>query len=106
MPAAVERFAETRDLAQVLAAQKGEAAVPVEVKSGRTFRAHAALNNVLRVKEWGLKSAYVFCRENTAVAMLTPEGRDDGCSIVYAPWYMVAFLKPDTLPSSFVVALP
>ncbi len=35
-----------------------------------------------------------------------PEGRDDDCSIVYAPWYMVAFLKPDTMPSSFAVPLP
>lgn len=46
-------------------------------------------------------------RENMAAAMPTPpEGRDDDCSIVYAPWYMVAFLKPDTMPSSFAMPIP
>lgn len=86
--------------------QKGGQVVPIEAKSGRTFRAHAALNSVLRVQEWGLRSAYVFCRENTAVAMQIPDGRSEECSVVYMPWYMMTFLKPDTLPDSFVVELP
>ena len=86
--------------------QKSGKVVPIEAKSGRIFRAHVALDNVLRVKEWGLDFAYVFCRENTTVEVEIPEGRDIQCAIAYMPWYMLAFLKPDTLPDSFVVELP
>lgn len=86
--------------------QKSGKVVPIEAKSGRIFRAHVALDNVLRVKEWGLDFAYVFCRENTTVEVEIPEGRDIQCAIAYMPWYMLAFLKPDALPDSFVVELP
>lgn len=86
--------------------QKSGKVVPIEAKSGRIFRAHAALDNVLRVKEWGLDFAYVFCRENTTVEVEIPEGRDIQCAIAYMPWYMLAFLKPDALPDSFIVELP
>lgn len=86
--------------------QKGGKVVPIEAKSGRIFRAHASLDNILRVREWGLDFAYVFCRENTAVEVSIPEGRDIECSVAYMPWYMIAFLKPDSLPESWVVELP
>lgn len=86
--------------------QKGGKVVPIEAKSGRIFRAHTALDNIMRVKEWGLDFAYVFCRENTIVEMEIPEGRNIQCTIAYMPWYMIAFLKPDALPDSFVVELP
>lgn len=86
--------------------QKGGRVVPIEAKSGRIFRAHAALDNVMRVQSWGLDFAYVFCRDNTAVEIKIPEGRDIECSVAYMPWYMISFLEPDKLPESWVVDLP
>ena len=79
--------------------------IPIEAKSGKLFRRHASLDSVLQVREWGLEKAFVFCRENTAVEMVFPEGRDASCSIAYLPWYMVSFLKPSELPESFIVSL-
>lgn len=86
--------------------QKGGTVIPIEAKSGRIFRAHAALDNIMRVKEWGLEFAYVFCRENTVVEISIPEGRDIECAIAYMPWYLIAFLRPDEFPESFIVELP
>lgn len=83
--------------------QKGGKVVPIEAKSGRIFKAHASLDSVLRVQAWGLDFAYVFCRENVAVEVKQPEGRDIECTVAYLPWYMVSFLEPDRLPASFVV---
>ena len=60
---------------------------------------------VWRKATW--ESAYVpAARTWQRRCRLPPQGRDDDCSIVYAPWYMVAFLKPDTMPSSFAVPPP
>ena len=67
--------------------QKDEKIIPIEAKSGRIFRAHASLDNVMKVKSWGLDFASVFCRENTAVEVSIPEGRDIECTIAYMPWY-------------------
>lgn len=86
--------------------QKDGKVIPIEAKSGRIFRAHASLDNVMKVKEWGLDFAYVFCRDNTAVEVSIPEGRDIECAIAYMPWYMIAFLRPDEFPESFIVELP
>ncbi|MBQ3060720.1 MAG: DUF4143 domain-containing protein [Desulfovibrio sp.] len=72
--------------------QQGRQCLPVEIKSGRAYKRHAALNNVLAVSEWGLAKACVFCRDNIAV-----EGR-----IRYLPWYMAMFLQQEQI-SSFVV---
>lgn len=80
--------------------------MPIEAKSGRIYRAHAALDNILRVKSWGIDFAYVFCRTNTVIDALIPEGRDSECTVAYMPWYSLAFLKPDSLPRTFVVQLP
>lgn len=83
--------------------QKEGRVIPIEAKSGRIFRAHASLDSVMKVKEWGLDFAYVFCRENTMVEISIPEGRDVECSIAYMPWYLIAFLKQDEFPESFIV---
>lgn len=86
--------------------QKGGKVVPIEAKSGRIFRAHAALDNILQVQSWALDFAYVFCRSNTVIDELVRDWSDAECTIAYMPWYLISFLKPDTLPPSFVVELP
>lgn len=60
----------------------GEKIVPIEVKSGKNYKRHSALNNVLDVKNYGIDQVIVLCEDNVSVA-----GK-----IVYLPIYMVAFI--------------
>jgi Holliday junction resolvase-like predicted endonuclease len=73
--------------------QRGKAVVPVEVKSGGGYKTHAALNNVMRVSEWNINNAYVFCMGNV----------DTLDNITYLPWYMVMFFKQERLPAHLIV---
>lgn len=57
-------------------------AVPIEIKSGKDYTVHSALNNVLNVEEYGIKKAYIFNNYNLSV---------DGNKI-YLPVYMSMFL--------------
>lgn len=57
--------------------------VAIEVKSGKDYTRHRALDNVLSCKEYDVTHAYVMCNGN-----LTKEGR-----IVYLPIYMTMFLQ-------------
>lgn len=56
--------------------------IPLEVKSGRKFRAHAALDRMLANKESRIKEAFVLCRHNVEVS-----GK-----VIYLPFYMMLCL--------------
>lgn len=56
--------------------------VPLEIKSGKDYKRHSALNNVLENAEYGIKEAYIFSGENIEVS---------GAKIYY-PIYMIMFL--------------
>ena len=62
--------------------QQGKACLPIGVKSGKDYRRHAALSNVLGA--WALGEGIVFCRDNVST-----NGK-----VHYLPWYMAMFLKP------------
>ena len=62
--------------------------LPLEVKSGKDFTSHRALNNVLGNPEYGINEAIVFNNENLKV----------NGNVIYAPIYMVMFLERKTLP--------
>lgn len=64
----------------------GGKVIPIEVKSGKTYARHRALDSVLGNEQYGIAEAFVFCNENVHVK----EGR-----IVYFPVYMVGFLKKE-----------
>lgn len=72
--------------------QRGKTVIPIEVKSGKGFTSHRALNNILSVEEWKLPQAYVLCRGNLQV-----QDR-----ITYLPWYMVMFMKQVQPPASLL----
>ena len=57
--------------------------VPVEVKSGKDYERHIALNNLLDIKDFDINEAYVFCSSNLFV-------KD---KVVYYPIYMIAFFE-------------
>lgn len=60
----------------------------LEIKSGKNYKTHTSLNNVLKVKEWKFHNSYVFCKDNIQ--------KENG--IIYLPWYMIMFLKPSAIP--------
>lgn len=65
-----------------LMADKNDRALPLEVKSGKSYKRHVALNNVLNTSNFDIAQAYVLCEENVSV-------QD---KIVYLPIYMVMCL--------------
>lgn len=63
--------------------QQGSHVIPVEIKSGKDYIKHSALDNLLSIREWNLNQAIVFCKDNIA--------QKD--KITYLPWYIVMFFK-------------
>ena len=61
--------------------------IPVEVKSGKDYHTHKALNNLLHTCELHLNRALVFSRENVET---------DG-KVTYYPLYMIMFFKKEMM---------
>ena len=57
--------------------------VPIEVKSGKTYKAHKALHNFMDVTDYHMEKAYVF-----SVGNVEKEGK-----VIYLPIYMSYLLK-------------
>lgn len=57
--------------------------LPIEIKSGKTYQRHSALNNLLEMENYNVKQAIVFNNYNVEV-----KGK-----IVYYPIYMLMFLN-------------
>lgn len=68
--------------------QKGQTVHLIEMKSSSGYKSHAALNNVVQVKNWNFGQSYVFGPDNVK--------KED--SILYCPWYLLPFLEKDPLP--------
>ena len=60
--------------------------LPIEIKSGKDYARHAALDNVMGNPDYAIPMAYVFQNDNVKV-----DGR-----IVYLPVYMLMFLQKET----------
>ena len=72
----------------------GGAAVPIEVKSGKDYTVHRAILNVIECKNYEIEEGIVFSNSNLSVKE----------KIVYAPVYMVMFLKGDAeLPRNYKI---
>lgn len=59
--------------------------LPIEIKSGKGYERHTAMNNVLGVPNYEIKEGFVFCNDNVSVRG----------NIVYLPIYMLMFLCND-----------
>ncbi|MBQ9928656.1 MAG: ATP-binding protein [Lachnospiraceae bacterium] len=59
--------------------------LPIEIKSGKDYERHAALNNCLMNPRYDIEKAFVFCNENVQ--------RKD--KIHYYPIYMISFLHKE-----------
>ena len=61
----------------------GGKVVPIEVKSGKSYKAHKALDNFMKISDYHIEKAYVFSTAN-----IEQEG-----AVVYLPIYMCYLLK-------------
>lgn len=66
--------------------------IPVEVKSGKDYYRHSAMDNVMNHPEFDIPRGYVFCNGNV-------ETKD---KITYYPIYMVMFMKKQELPEELI----
>lgn len=66
--------------------------LPIEIKSGKDYKKHSALSNLLKNKDYDIKTAFVFHNGNVDV--------DD--NIVYYPIYMLMFLKNENVLSDMI----
>lgn len=57
--------------------------VPIEVKSGKSYKTHKALDNFMNVPQYHIEKAYVF-----SVGNVETEG-----NVIYLPIYMCYLLK-------------
>lgn len=57
--------------------------LPTEVKSGKDYEFHLALNNILGNEQYGIQEAIILCNDNVSV-----RGK-----VVYLPVYMTMFIK-------------
>lgn len=71
-------------------------ALPIEIKSGKDYKRHNALSNVMSNEEYAIKEAFVFTIENIEI-----HDRN-----IYLPVYMLMFLRETELPDKKIVFKP
>jgi hypothetical protein len=64
--------------------------IPIEIKSGKDYKRHRALSNVLKTPNYSIDNAYVFCEDNLST-VAGPEGT--GATVAYCPIYMIGCLE-------------
>lgn len=72
--------------------QKGKDIIPIEVKSGHSYKEHAAIDSALKTPQWGMNSGIVFCEGNV----------EQGNGVIYMPWYMAMFLKQEKIERGLI----
>ena len=66
--------------------------MPIEIKSGKDYYRHNAMDNVLNLSDYEIAEGYVFCNGNIEV-------RD---KITYFPIYMLMCLSRKELPHEVI----
>lgn len=67
-------------------------ALPIEIKSGKDYYRHNAMDNVLDLPDYGIDEGYVFCNGNIEAAD----------KVTYYPIYMLMFLQKKELPAEIL----
>ena len=70
--------------------QNGTKVDLLEIKSGKDFKRHPAVNKVMDIPSWNFGKVLVFCKGNI---------EKDG-DVVYLPWYMIMFYKSEQMLDS------
>ena len=63
--------------------------MPIEVKSGKSYKRHVALDNLLSSEEYGIDRAYVLSEANVR------EEQRVGGTVCYLPLYMLPFVAEE-----------
>lgn len=71
-------------------------ALPIEIKSGKDYKRHNALSNVMSNAEYAIKEAFVFTTGNIEIRDKT----------VYLPVYLLMYLREKELPNERIVFKP
>jgi len=66
--------------------------LPIEVKSGKDYKIHSALDNVLNNENYGIQEAFIFNNENVDII-----GKKN-----YMPIYMTMFLEEDNQANAII----
>jgi len=66
--------------------------LPIEIKSGKDYYRHNAMDNVLGIAEYAIEEGFVFCNGN-----IENKGK-----VTYFPIYMLMFLQKKEMPSEIV----
>ena len=69
--------------------------LPIEIKSGKNYERHSAMDNVLKVPNYEIESEMVFCNDNLSV-----KG-----PVTYCPIYMLMFLKNECIDKDTIYKL-
>ena len=72
--------------------EEGGKVLPVEIKSGKDYYRHNAMDNVLKQIDYGIEEGYVFCGGNIETV-----GK-----VTYFPIYMLMFLQKKELPEDIL----
>ena len=67
----------------------GGKVLPIEVKSGKDYKLHTALNNLLGTEEYGIEEAVVMSEANVSL------GQRGGKPVHYLPLYMVGLVAAE-----------
>lgn len=70
--------------------------LPIEIKSGKDYKRHSALTNVLENEAYDIPTAIVFSQGNIEI----------GKKIVYMPIYMLMYLKPSEFQTPIYTFMP
>ena len=66
--------------------------IPIEVKSGKDYKRHVALDNLLSNSEYNIKKAYTLCNGNVEVV----DNR------IYIPIYMIMFFEKKAVENNII----
>ena len=72
-----------------------EKILPIEIKSGKNYERHSAMDNVLKVPNYEIESEMVLCNDNLSV-----KG-----PVTYCPIYMLMFLKNERIDKDIIYKL-
>lgn len=72
--------------------EEGGTVLPIEIKSGKDYYRHNAMDNVLKLSDYGIGEGYVFCGGNV----------EQVGKITYFPIYMLMFLQKKELPEEIL----
>ena len=64
----------------------------VEIKSGKDFKKHLAMDHAMEVEQWKFEKSIVFSKSNV---------EEDG-KVLYLPWYMILFFKQEKEPEKMI----